>query len=357
MPPVTRRKESTKRGDKSDKSANETSSTTHTKRNRSPQQLDHNLPKRSKTIKLTSKQMDEFKQLLGEVTKEIGERIDSSNTSLSTKFDNLATHVCNEVTSLKSSVDNFKAEVACELGTVNTTLANQNIRIENTEDDIDRLKRINDLRLTGILPTENENLFQIVERFAIAIGYSSFGQIAVSFERIPVRDRITGQLTHSNTIMLHFAILRDKQIFYSHYLYKAPINAETLNIPNNGKVILCENLTIKNRKIFGAAQRLRREKKIAQVFTEDGIVRIRFIKGKNEASFVVRNNLMLETLVTQQSLLLSSQNRSMQSNDDAHTNETLLSTAQHTTQAGAAQSKASNNNNHGNASAEHMATD
>lgn len=313
--PVTRTNSKQRDNSTSEKATN----TLASKRNRSPQPSDEKIAKKSRKVKLTSKEMEEFKQLLKEVTGTIEAKIENSNVLLSNKFDNLSTHVCNEVSALKSSVDNFKIEVSNELAVVNTTLFNHNLRIENNEDDIERLKRINDLRLTGILPTENENLYTIVEQFALAIGFQCFGQITTSVERIPIKDRITGKFVHSNTLMIHFALLRDKQMFYSHYLYKLPFNTENLNIPNNGKVILCENLTAKNRKIFGAAQSLRKEKKIAQVFTEDGIVKIRFNKGKEEPSYIIRNSTMLETLVAQQSLYQSSQSNAQRSTGETHT--------------------------------------
>lgn len=117
--------------------------------------------------------------------------------------------------------------------------------------------------------------------------------------------------------------------FYSHYPFKLPFETENLTIPNNGKVVLYENLTFKNRRIFSAAQRSRREKKIAQVFTQDGIVTIRFNKGKQEPSYAVRKNAMLETLVAQQTLLQSTLNDTTNPTDDTHTAGTQSSTIDH----------------------------
>lgn len=53
----------------------------------------------------------------------------------------------------------------------------------------------------------------------------------------------------------------------------------------------------KNAQIFKQAQTLRKENKIAQTFTEDGLVKIRLKKGKNEATHIVRNSIELETIV------------------------------------------------------------
>lgn len=47
---------------------------------------------------------------------------------------------------------------------------------------------------------------------------------------------------------------------------------------------------------------MKKNNKISQVFTEDGIVKIRFKKGKREPIHMVRNNTTLETLVAQQAL-------------------------------------------------------
>lgn len=76
-----------------------------------------------------------------------------------------------------------------------------------------------------------------------------------------------------------------------------PLDPKKFDLPEEKRIVLNENLTRKNAQIFKQAQILRKNNKIAQTFTEDGLVKIRFKKGKNEATHTIRNNIELETIV------------------------------------------------------------
>lgn len=173
--------------------------------------------------------------------------------------------------------------------------------MDNTEDDINRLKLAADLRLIGFPCVQNENLFESFTKIAAIIGYDTSLHISVPMiERVPIRNRLTGLFTPSATILLHLTSVQVKQYFYSLYLGKMPIKPEAFGLPSEHRIILGENLTAKNAFLFKKAQNMRNDNKIAQVFTIDGIVKIKFAKGPNHNAFTVRNSLELECLVAQQ---------------------------------------------------------
>lgn len=183
--------------------------------------------KKSKTTTLSVKEMDEIKKLLGTFTASIENKIQESQTSLETKFNQLGTKVDENVQSLKTSVDEFKLEVSGEISDIKTQLNDNTQRIENTEDDIERLKRCCDLRLTGFPPKENEKLIDYLSLIAKEIGMEHFTVAnAPTIERLLIKNKTTGLMMQSNTIMIHFNTLRQKQTFYSHYLNKMPIKSE-----------------------------------------------------------------------------------------------------------------------------------
>lgn len=297
--------------------ATQKNDTPNNKRSHSPQNEENNT-KKTKTATMSTQEFAELKKLIEASSESIGNKIDSSQKSLELKFTELATKVEGDVSTLKSSMDEFKAEISGELHDVKVQQANHTHRIENTEDDIQRIQRSHDLRVTGFHVKENENLLEIFEAIAKEIGFEANSQLcAPSIDRIPVKNRTAGQMIKSPTILIHFTALKQKQSFYSYYLNKMPLKPENFGLPTMNRNIIGENLTRENAQLFKQAQIMRREGKIAQTFTEDGLVKIRIKKGSKEPTYTVRNHITLETIVeehVQAAALLSAQSNDNSTN-------------------------------------------
>lgn len=108
----------------------------------------------------------------------------------------------------------------------------------------------------------------------------------------------------SRTIMIQFSTPKQKQTFYSLYLNNIPLNPAKFGLDELNRIIIGENLTRKNAEIFKRAQLFKKDKKIAQAFTENGLVKIKLKRGKQTPTHMVGNVIELETLVglPQQSL-------------------------------------------------------
>lgn len=172
--------------------------------------------------------------------------------------------------------------------------------MDNTDDDFQRIQRNKDLRVTGFAAKENEDLYDIYKNIAAAIGFN-VGQYSVmpSIERIKTYNKTTKQFIQSPTILLHFAILRQKQQFYALYLSKMPLDPTPFGLAADNRIVVSENLTKMNAQIFKQALTHKKNKIIAQAYTEDGIVKIKFNKGKTEISHTVRSITTLETIIMQ----------------------------------------------------------
>lgn len=256
--------------------------------------------KKSKTAKMTSKDMDELKQLISNSTIAIEKKIDDSTNALEAKVSNLATTVNEDVNSLRVSVEEFNSKISDDISGIKLQLNEHTQRLDNTDDDIQRMRLSQDLRLTGFAHKENENLLDLFFQMATIIEFAIDERSgAPTLERRQFKNRTTGQFMPSATILIHFAISRQKEMFYSRYLKKMPLDPVKFGLPSEQRIMVSENLTAKNAKIFKQALSLKKEKKIAQTFTEDGIVYIRFKSGKSSPTHVIRNVTALETLVTQ----------------------------------------------------------
>lgn len=243
---------------------------------------------------------EEMIRLLNEQTAKIENTIQSSQNVLESKFNDLAEKVKEDVSALKASVADLHKKMDEELGEVKSQVSSYAERMDNNDDDYQRLQRNYDLRLTGFAFKDNENLYDIFKQIAAVIGFDVGPNTTMpSIERVNIYNKKSSQITPSPTILLHFAILRQKQQFYALYLNKMPLDPEKLGLSSDNRIVIGENLTRKNAQIFKQAQSMKRDNKIAQTFTEDGIVKIKFTKGKNVTAHAVRNTIALEALVVQ----------------------------------------------------------
>lgn len=242
--------------------------------------------------------MDELKSLILSSAARVEAKIDDAKSTLENKFINLADKVNEDVSAIKSSVIEFHGKINEELNEIKLQVKTCNERLDNSDDDIHRLQRIQDLRLVGFAATHSENVYDIFKKIAAAIGFIIDSNTAMpNIERIMNYNKVTKLGTPSPNILIHFAILRQKQHFYRLYLSKMPLDPTQFGLPAENRIVIGENLTKKNSQIFKQSQVYKKSKAIAQAFTEDGLVRIKFAKGKTTPTFTVRSIIELESIV------------------------------------------------------------
>lgn len=256
--------------------------------------------KKLKPYEMSTNDMSAIKSLFADMKNDIEKKIGASQSSIETKLKELNANVNAEVNELKKSVDDLKSKVGAELQTLNKQITEHKQRLDNNEDDINRLKLSADLRLNGIPYAPNENLIELFHKIAIEIGYdSSMNTNVPLMKRIPIKDKITGIMVESSIISLHFASIQHKKRFYSIYLKKMPLKLSNIGPKTDMKVVIGESLTRLNAQIFKYAQGMKKEHKIAQVFTTDGLVKIKFVKGPNQRSYTIRHTSHLDSLLNE----------------------------------------------------------
>lgn len=265
---------------------------------------------------LTMSLNDELKGFFLNIKSELEKSISASQSSIETKLNDLTKNVNTEVNELKKSVDDLKSKFVTDIDAIKNHITEHTNRLNCNEDDINRLKLCADLRLNGIPFNSSENLIDLFHKIAAAIGFDSNNNANVPFmKRMPIRNKLTGAMVESSIIMLHFASVQQKQHFYSLYLKKMPLKPECIGLPKELKIIIGESLTRTNSQIFKYAQAMKKESKIAQLFTADGLVKIKFIKGPNQRAHTIRHTSQLDALLKefkQQQHLQQLQNSSNQ---------------------------------------------
>lgn len=252
--------------------------------------------KRSRNTKLSTKEMDELKNLITSSTSNIENKIETSQLALENKFQDLASKVNDDITTLKASVDEFKCNITADITSVNKCITEHTNRLDNVEDDIQRMQRNLELRLIGFMHKDNENLLDLFDKIATVINFDCRSCTnAPTLERLLIKNRITGLMMPAHTIMIQCATQKQKQTFYSLYLNNVPLNPTKFGLEETNRIVIGENLTRKNAQIFKRAQILKKENKSAQAFTENGLVKIK--RDKQIPAHMVRTVIELETLV------------------------------------------------------------
>lgn len=237
---------------------------------------------KSQTENLKAFITNEIKSHCDALSANLGEKIDSINK----RVDQIEANVNNQITALNQRVD------SC----IQHNLQN--------DDDIIRLTKLNELKISGIDYEKSGDLKQIFGSIAGVIGFDSSTELNVpSLYRIykkPNTGRAPNPSNPLNIIIMRFISKHIRDEFYSKYLEKIannnPITTTTIGLQGDDKPIrITENLTTSNARIFGAAIAAKKRGKLSKVMTQNGIV---YAKSTlNEKKSALRSNRDLDILL------------------------------------------------------------
>lgn len=165
-----------------------------------------------------------------------------------------------------------------------------------SDNDIHRITKLCELKIRGIPHTAGENLLDIFTSIAQFIGYEmSMPNNMPILTRIQSRKKDTNERVHLPFITVKFVAKHIRDGFYSLYLSKAinsPLMTEHINLAPGNRVIISENLTIENQKIFGTAMKMKIDGKLTKVFTKDGLVLVK--KAGDSKAHTIRTSRDLD---------------------------------------------------------------
>lgn len=236
------------------------------------------------------KQVTELKNQQEELKSEI----QSGNQALKLEFKNelqqlgetLRNEVRTDLQGMDKKIGDISTSLEAKISELSADLKYCSNRVEDAESDFDRIRLLNEIKIIGIEPAANEQLDEIFAKIAnfFAFDLSIPTNIPI-VKRLQLRDRKNGTVTNSKVIIAKFIAPHVKEAFYSLYLKKV-LNKQMLNTSHIGiqqnehkRVIIGENLTKTNANLFTGAQKLKRDGKIAQVYTNEGLVYVKVRKG------------------------------------------------------------------------------
>lgn len=244
-----------------------------------------------------------------------------------------------QIDSMNDKITATSKNFTNELNTINKEIIICKEAIKSNENDVDRMLLMNNLKITGIPHTENENLNELFLKIASIIKYDVNQQTNIPLLRRIMSKNITaGHITFTSIIIAQFIAPHIRDAFYSKYIANlsstALLTTDLIGFKNNSRIYIGEHLTPTNFRIFQLASALKRSNKQMQVFTKNGLVTIRLKKG--DPTQIIKASRQLDEIAALNNLApalaytSAKQGQSTSSHSTTHT--TTQNTAQNTQQ-------------------------
>lgn len=207
-------------------------------------------------MNLMMAQFTETKQLIDAVRTELGE--------INGKIDAVKTELQNDITSLKK-------ECAAKFQHNDAVLDSLKQRVNSVTQNISALENRNELIISGIPYQSGENLNNVVEAICTHLSLKKSTALLTETRRMTTGSRTDG----NGLIVLEFALKQTRDEFYSAYLRKRDLRLRHVGLDSDRRVYINESLAGEARKAKTAAIRLKRDGKLAAVYTKLGFVYVK----------------------------------------------------------------------------------
>lgn len=221
--------------------------------------------------------IDQIRLLLLEQTASITQKITDQLTEKMTSLgQEIKESLQSQIAQTNQRMDSIETSVNKQLTVIQAEVSHCIERVSNTENELTRLSKLNELRINGITYSQGENLQLHFNSIAQLIGFDvSIPTHIPSLTRTYVRNKSTKLMQPSTTILAKFVAKHIRDEFYSAYLNKItnnnPLSTEMINLAKGNRLLISESLTSHNSKLFSACMQLKKEQRIAQVFTQNGL--------------------------------------------------------------------------------------
>lgn len=159
-----------------------------------------------------------------------------------------------------------------ELRDVRSSLEQIKLDVMDNTEAIARTERSSDLIVSGVPYTREEDLYSYFRHWCLALGYTQHSVPSVDIRRltrVPLNDG------NNCLILLQFAIPNQKNDFYSKYLRSHSLTLRQVGFQTDSRVYVNESLTPSARKIKAKAMELKKEGKLASVFSRSGVIHVK----------------------------------------------------------------------------------
>lgn len=265
-----------------------TAKTKTSKRNRHTESSPDSTPQPPAKIQTTTTMtgtpvtIDIIRTLLAEQTQLL-------NTSMQKLGDDIKSEFQAKINQLNEKIDSNQKNVQQQINELKSNVTQCMEHTTDTDDEMQRIMKLNELKISGIAYQNEEKLNEIFTEIAKLVQFDLTNVNNVpSLTRIYKRNKTTNTNSPTPIVIVKFIATHIRNDFYRLYLNKIaakqPITSDNIGLPSGIRIIIGENMTAKNYEIFVAAGKQKKDNKLCQVFTQDGLVKVKAVKGTKAAT-------------------------------------------------------------------------
>lgn len=251
-------------------------------------------PSKTAAIMPNEVSIESIRTLLQEQTKAIDMNM---KTQMDKMSEEIRAEMQTKLNELHEKIDTNQKSMQSQIDKLKNNVDKCMEQASGTDDDMQRMAKLNELKIRGIEHTNQENLNNIFTDIAklLQFNLSNVNNVP-SITRLFKWDNSSKTSKPTPYVIVKFVANHIRNEFYSLYMKKIaakePIMSEQINLPQGTRIIISENLTQINSSIFVAAASLKKQNKLVQVFTQNGLVHVK--ANKSVKATAIRSQRQLE---------------------------------------------------------------
>lgn len=201
-----------------------------------------------------------------------------TNSKIDNLYDKIDA-VKSELATVSKDIQALKDDCGEKFRITDIALHSMNEKVSQLNQTVGNLENRNELTIRGIPFMRGEDLGAYFK--------SICKQLSQRETSVHIRRTRSNQAEGSEgVIVVEFALKNERDEFYSAYLRRHDLKLRHIGLDSDHRVYINENLTIAARKLKLLALELKRNGKLASVFTKQGVVNVR--RSPNEPPVIVR---------------------------------------------------------------------
>lgn len=238
--------------------------------------------KRNKTDETTNTTVDDMS--ISQLAQWISSKLDSTKEEIAKQINDGMQNVKTEI---KAELDHMRSQLEKSIEDLSSSVKSNKEGIHSTAAALSRSLNSNDLIVSGVPFTRDENLIDYFGTWCKHLGFTAAPLVDV--RRLSKQPMVVGK---NYKILLQFAITNQRSDFYIKYLRTRSFTLDQIGFKSNERIFVNENLTINARGIKAKALLARKDGKLHSVYSRNGEIFIKVTAGGEAISIPSENHLM-----------------------------------------------------------------
>lgn len=191
-----------------------------------------------------------------------------SNSKIEAMIESSHTKLENRIIAVESQLSALRTECTGSINQLALTVTEVQCEVQTNSLRVDHLERANDLIISGVPYTTNENLKQTFSILATRLEYQNCNLPMVDLKRLAKLPITSGA---TPPILCQFAFKNSRNEFYHRYLKTRNLTLRLLGFESDQRIYCNENLTQQARVIRTEAIKMKKRGSLTKVYTRNGV--------------------------------------------------------------------------------------